>query len=167
MSLQLCLALLLALFLSVSSAMARSIQFATARTFGSSANSPNRIVVADLNGDGIPDLVVNDSFNTLAVFLGKGDGTFNSPTIYTLDFYVTGSVAIADFNGDHRLDLAVVGGDTTGNGLALLTGNGDGTFNPPIYTPTILAGAAVVGVAGDFYNDHNVDIFVCGVGKRR
>jgi hypothetical protein len=45
---------------------------------------------------------------------------------------VTGGVAIADFNGDHKLDLAVVGGDTSGNGLAVFTGKGDGTFNSPV-----------------------------------
>jgi hypothetical protein len=64
---------------------------------------------ADLNGDGRLDLVVRNNSNgsdMVAVFLGKGDGTFQNPI-----FFGTGSepeqVTVGDFNGDGRLDLAV------------------------------------------------------------
>jgi len=64
--------------------------------------------VADLNGDGIPDIVVVE-FDTppaVTVFLGNGDGTFRLGVSYP-----TGGesrfVGIGDFNGDHLLDLAV------------------------------------------------------------
>jgi Bacterial Ig-like domain (group 3)/FG-GAP-like repeat/FG-GAP repeat len=156
--------LLLGLLLTASAA-ARNIAFAPASTFASGAGTPTRVWVADLNGDGIPDLVISDAFSSVAVLIGNGDGTFQAPTVYTEDFYVTGGVAIADFNGDHKLDLAVVGGDTSGNGLALFTGNGDGTFNPPIYSTTLLAGAAIVPVVGDFNNDGDADIFIGGNGS--
>jgi hypothetical protein len=156
--------ILLGLLLTASAA-ARNISFAPASTFASGASTPTRIWVADLNGDGIPDLVISDAFSSIAVLIGNGDGTFKAPVVYTEDFYVTGGVAIADFNGDHKLDLAVVGGDSSGNGLALFTGNGDGTFNPPIYSTTQLAGAAIVPIVGDFNHDGNADIFVGGDGS--
>src|SRR5579862_5668964 len=142
MRLRAVLAIVLALFLA-NTAAARDIRFASAATFPSGASSPTRVWVADLNGD----------------------GTFQAAVVYTEDFYVTGGVAIADFNGDKRLDLAVVGGDDAGNGLALFTGNGDGTFNPPVYSKTQLAGAAIVPVVGDFNHDGKADIFTGGNGS--
>jgi Big-like domain-containing protein/VCBS repeat protein len=156
--------ILLGLILTAS-AGARNIAFAPASTFASGATTPTRVWVADLNGDGVPDLVISDAFNSIAVLLGNGDGTFKAPVVYTEDFYVTGGVAIADFNGDHKLDLAVVGGDTSGNGLALFAGNGDGTFKAPIYSKFPLAGAAIVPVVGDFNKDGNADIFIGGNGS--
>ena len=61
----------------------------------------SRVVAADLNGDGRPDLALGDGGN-LAVMLNRGDGTFESP----LWFGYGGAVAAADFNLDGRIDLA-------------------------------------------------------------
>ena len=59
---------------------------------------------ADLNGDGKPDLVIADG-NGVAVLLGNGDLTFQTPLDYSAT--TASDVLVADLNGDGRLDLAV------------------------------------------------------------
>src|SRR5260370_10774319 len=140
----------------------RQITFASAQSFNSGVARPGCVATEDFNGDGYRDFVVTDHIHSLAVFLGKGDGTFREPVLYTLDFYVVGCVAVGDFNGDGKMDVVVVGGDSSGNSLALLTGNGDGTFNPPTYLMTKLGGAGLSMGVGDLHYDGNLDIFIGG-----
>ena len=158
------MAVLISLF-AAGLASARQIRFAKARTTVSGIPHTESVAVGDFNHDGNPDLAISSTYNQVAIFLGNGDGTFAGPTIYNLTFYVTGAVAIGDFNGDGKLDLVVVGGDSSGNGLAFLSGNGDGSFNPPAYFPTTLAGSSITAVADDFNHDHNLDLFVGGNGS--
>jgi len=97
------------------------------------------IATADLNGDGNLDLVVTGQDPTTqewsySVLLGRGDGSFQPPAFYAQS--VTGvpsALLIADFNNDHKPDLAVALGSNTSQSLALLLGNGDGTFGSPAY----------------------------------
>ena len=75
------------------------------------AGAPYDVAAADLNGDGIPDLVVTDQANnTVNVLFGTGDS--NSPFQEPAVPYSTGSiplgVAIWDFNGDGIPDIVVV-----------------------------------------------------------
>ncbi len=156
---------LLALLFIASTAEARKISFASAKTFASGMSQPSHVAVGDFNGDGFPDIAVGNDFNNISIFLGNGDGTFGAPTTYTLTFYVTGTIAVADFNNDSKLDLAIVGGDTSGHGLAFMAGRGDGTFAPPTYFTTTLAGASIFSAVGDFNNDHQLDLFVGGNGS--
>lgn len=72
-------------------------------------NAPNAIVAADFLNNGKLDLAVtNFNDNTITILLGNGDGTFtassNSPIAVGNGPY---SIAVADFNGDGKLDLAV------------------------------------------------------------
>jgi len=71
---------------------------------------PQGVVIADFNGDGKLDLAValpND--NAVSVFLNDGGGTFVSSTIYDAGgFYEPLALAVGDFDGDGRTDLAVV-----------------------------------------------------------
>lgn len=92
------------------------------------------IALADLNGDGKLDLAVtmpyfNSGSAYVSVLFGNGDGTFQPPVNYPISggLYLT-SMAIADVNGDKKLDLVI--GDLAGNGVNVLLGNGDGTFQP-------------------------------------
>ena len=69
----------------------------------------------DINGDHIPDLILNPSFGAPSVRLGNGDGTFQAdlslaPNLNTSGFLSgQSSVAIADFNRDGKPDLAAPG----------------------------------------------------------
>ncbi len=123
-------------------------------------SGPNDLALGDFNGDGIPDLVVPDSATgVVAVFLGKGDGTFAAAVDYTTGY---GSkplaVAVGDFNGDGKLDLAVALGNTAA--VAILLGNGDGTFQAPRTIPTVGSGLyfPVALTVADFNHDGRLDI---------
>jgi hypothetical protein len=95
--------------------------------------------VADLNHDGRLDVVaagsdfsVSPSRGTVTILLGNGNGTFQPP-LATYDSGVTpggwaNSVAVADLNGDAKLDLAVANYPDSTTGVLL--GNGDGSFQP-------------------------------------
>jgi hypothetical protein len=132
-------------------------------TYDSGGVDPTSIAVADVNGDGKPDLlVVNGSNNTVAVLLGNGDGTFRSPVLYDSGGYDPGSIAVADVNGDGKLDIVVANYENfAGTGIiGVLLGNGDGTFEPPVtYGGAGLQGATWVAVA-DLNGDGKLDIAV-------
>jgi hypothetical protein len=126
------------------------------------------VFAADLNGDGILDLVqagatINGTavlqVGTVTVMLGNGDGSFKAGVSYTTGTKSTW-VAIGDLNGDLRPDLAVADYGT-GN-IAVLLGNGDGTFQ------TAVKYAALPGlnslVMGDFDGDGNMDLAAASTG---
>jgi hypothetical protein len=120
-------------------------------------NIPVAVTVADLNGDGIPDLaVVNNGFgfsNSVSLFLGRGDGTFVSGGALATGNGPTQAVA-ADFDGNGALDLAVA----NGAGISVILGRGAGTFGPPNNYP--IANGALAIATGDFNQDGKPDLAV-------
>ena len=113
-------------------------------------NSPASEIVADLNHDGKPDLVIGGNF--VGVFLGNGDGTFHSEVDYSLSGT---SVAVGDFNGDGNLDVVNV----EPGQIELALGHGDGTFG---LTTTVSAGPSAIALAvADFNHDGKLDLAVC------
>jgi hypothetical protein len=64
-------------------------------------NDADGVVVADFNGDGLPDLAVTVFTDQVAIFLGNGDGTFAPAAYYTTGLFPSG-IVVGDFNGDHK-----------------------------------------------------------------
>ena len=87
------------------------------------------VAVGDLNNDGNQDMAVltEGSIPAVALFLGRGDGTFRAGSVYNIATRAPDSIALADLNNDGNLDLIMGDGDT---GLIIMLGNGDGTFQP-------------------------------------
>jgi hypothetical protein len=91
---------------------------------------PNSVAVADINGDGIPDIVTaNLGNNTVSVLLGNGDGSFQTQQVFPAGSSPA-SVAVADVDGDGKPDLIV-----TGSSVSVLL-NPEGDFTGQIYAIT-------------------------------
>jgi len=116
------------------------------------------VIAVDLNGDGFPDMVVANNGGA-SVALNKGDGTFAPSATYATGGQFSNAVAVADVNKDGNLDLVVTNMclDTTGcSGVAVLLGNGDGTFASAVgyNSGGLETGAVAVGdVNGDSFPD--------------
>jgi hypothetical protein len=106
------------------------------------------VVVGDFNGDGKLDFVEVGS--PILLFLGNGDGTFQTPT--TISTISGRFVAAADFNGDGKLDLVIT---ESFQGLCVLLGNGDGTFAQNCTGDTQYDSPIFVG---DFNGDGKLDL---------
>jgi len=106
-------------------------------------------IAGDFNGDGKLDLVGLCTRAGLICFLpGAGDGTFGNAVTTEVPGTLPGSFSgAADFNGDGKLDLLV--------GNAILRGNGDGTFQPPIFV------GAVAALCGAEVDPSLADLILC------
>jgi len=124
-----------------------------------SEEGPLSIAVADLNGDGKPDLaVVNDFGSNVSVLLNHGDGTFAAKVDY-VTAYAPDSVAVADMNGDGKPDLVVANAYGT---MTVLLGNGDGTFAAMLGYASGLDSRQVV--VADLNGDGKPDLAVANSG---
>jgi len=115
-----------------------------------------QVVGADFNGDGISDLAVIDSDNSVVdILLGNGDGTFAAETTNPPIAGIPSHVATGDFNGDGKTDLAV--SENAGT-VAILLGNGDGTFAASGSVNSGTSGPTIA--VADFNGDGKLDIAV-------
>jgi hypothetical protein len=116
--------------------------------------------VADLNGDGKPDVVAIDGGGNVLIFLNKGKGSFKAPQIFNIA-NASGATA-ADFNRDGHVDLLIVSSQQTSynGGAQILLNKGDGTFKlGSSWNP----GMFVQGhFAGKLRDQKNVDLVISG-----
>jgi hypothetical protein len=123
-------------------------------------DGPEFIAVGDFKNNGILDLAVTNTAanpNTVSILFGTGTGTFGTQVTYPVGFEPEG-LAVGDFRGLGRLDLAVV---NNGDGdVGILLGNGDGTFqSQTTYSTGSNSNPSAVAI-GDFNGDGIPDLAV-------
>jgi len=128
--------------------------------------NPSALAAGDVNNDGHLDLAVTTAGNAqefprLAILLGNGDGTFGAPHLFIPGSGNPISIALADVNGDGRLD-AVIAEDPPlvigSGGVFVLLGDGQGGFGSPKLIATIGLGQVRTVTAADFNRDGKMDI---------
>ena len=109
------------------------------------------VQAADFNSDGKLDLALADT-SSVSILLGNGNGGF-TVSVHRLRNTVF-SVTINDFNGDGKLDVAVGFSGSKGDGIELLSGNGDGTFGLPLLVQGHQFGgtAIAIGLVSDTFD---------------
>ena len=134
-------------------------------------NSPFAVAVGDFNSDGKADLAVaNTGDSTVTVLLGTGAGGFTqapgSPFHVGSPFNMgnnPSSIAVADFDGDGKLDLAVA--DSGSSNVTVLLGNGAGSFTQAGGSPFTVGNTPVSVAVADFNGDGNPDLAVANNGS--
>ena len=97
-------------------------------------STPNAVTVADVNGDGIPDILTANSSNSVGVMLGTGGGSFTAAA--GSPFPVgegPNAVAVADVNGDGKPDIVTA--NLASYDVSVLLGSGSGSVSPDAGSP--------------------------------
>ncbi len=149
--------------------------FRSSTSYDPGGYSPDSVAVGDFNGDGKLDvIVINDcvtladcSHGVIGVLLGNGDGTLGATAKYSTGGMSPKSVAVGDFNGDGKLDIALVQcvGDSdscfdgSNGSVSIFLGNGDGSFASPVNYSSGAPYSESVTIA-DFNRDGKADLAV-------
>jgi hypothetical protein len=127
-----------------------------------SGTNAGDVVITDVNGDGNNDvLVANGSAQGVSLFLGSATGALQPQQIVGNIGTTCTSLVAGDFNNDGKMDVAAGGAaSATGTALAILFGNGDGTFQLPLAVPTVHSVTDLHAV--DFNRDGHADLVFTG-----
>jgi len=132
--------------------------------------TPDQIVSGDFNADGKLDMAVANqgscpsNLGSVTILLGKGNGTFQPAINLTNGITNPDSLAAGDFNGDGKLDLAVVNIGVSSQQISIFLGNGDGTFQNP---STLSAGGATAFLTvADLNQDGHLDLLATIFGTK-
>ncbi len=162
---------ILCLCLFVSNGWCATPIFQLLNTYNTGGIEASSVAVADVNGDGKPDIIVADRCTSdpacsdggiVGVLLGNGDGTFQPVRAYKSGGLYATWVTAHDMNGDGKPDLIVVNGSmgpSEAGGVGILFGNGDGTFQPAVTFASSGSPSTWAAVA-DFNHDGIPDIAI-------
>jgi len=92
----------------------------------------------------------------VAVLLGDGSGGFGPPIFYHFDPSADNDLAVADLNGDGKLDVVIGGNGSSTNGVSVLLGNGAGSFAAVVPTAAPVFFSKIV--LRDFDGDGKADL---------
>ncbi len=129
-------------------------------------NGLGLLLSGDFNGDGKPDIALAPDYTQTAqagsiiILINQGTLNFNATTIPISASDLTG-MTLADLDGDGKTDIVASVGATSAdhaNTVAVMTGNGDGTFAAPLYTPIGSDGGPVL--AADVTGRGKLDVVV-------
>jgi len=107
------------------------------------SSDPSSVIVVDLNGDGLPDIIYGDNSTLpgkLHVLLAQPGAAYVAAPTITLPANVGTSCRALDTNRDRKQDLVCAYSQTFNASLVTFLGNGDGTFGAPAFTPLPTAG---------------------------
>jgi FG-GAP-like repeat/FG-GAP repeat len=136
--------------------------FTSAPSIEGTGDTPERVTVADLNRDGILDLVLEiDTSPYVFVYVGQGDGTFSavaSPTVPPVADSLP-ALSLGDVNRDGNLDFVFTVQDIPGFGQSTISttlGNGNGLFHAGPTSPVVNE-TLIQGMLADFNGDGKLD----------